>query len=70
MKTLSYIQTTPATTWTITHNFGMKPAWDLLLDTNGSRTKGYPQKAEHVDDNTLRLTFTTNKTGAVRLIGV
>lgn len=64
-----HTQTSPASTWTITHNLGCKPQFDLVLEVNGQNLKAYPEGAVHTDDNTLTLTFSTNRTGVVRVIG-
>ena len=68
MKTLNYIQATPAVAWTITHNFGQKVIADTWVDVNGTLTKILPKKVTNVNDNTLMIEFTTARSGSARLI--
>lgn len=71
MKVYQHTQTMPSTAWTINHNMGCKPAFDVTVDLGGgAREKIYPLKAEHVTDNQLILEFSASKSGYVRLIGV
>lgn len=70
---MSYIfehtQSTPATTWTITHNMGGPVISDVMTTINGTVVKVLPESVVHTDDNTLTVSFTTAIAGKARLIG-
>jgi hypothetical protein len=53
----SYVhtQSTPAAVWTINHNLGYRPGGILIEDSGGNTWIG---DVDHVDDNTLTVTFT------------
>lgn len=65
-----HTQETPASTWNITHDLGCKPIVEVVVDVSGSIVKMQPNKVEHVDDDTMQLTFTTARSGIARLIGL
>lgn len=60
-----YDQTTPATTWTITHNFGTT---DVIYTCWTSGTIITPVSAQTLDDNTVELTFAFPVTGTCVMI--
>lgn len=68
MKFLNYVQSTPATSWTITHNFGQKVAADTWVTVAGHQTKILPKKITNVDNNTLLIEFATARAGGARLV--
>jgi len=69
MNTFNFTQSTPAATWTIVHNLGTKPVHDAHITYGGVVTKIIPAGVEHVDDNTLVLTFSSAQSGTARLAG-
>jgi hypothetical protein len=69
LKALNFTQSTPASTWTVTHNFGSKPIVDVFAVVGGTKQKIYPQSIVHTSDNVLTITFSTNMTGGARLVG-
>lgn len=69
MKHLNYDQTIPATVWTIQHNFGSKVVADAFIFVDGVKSKILPYKMSLPDDNTLRIEFTTARSGAVSVVG-
>lgn len=69
MKIYTHVQASPATTWSINHNLGCKPTFDVSLDENGGGVKAYPASVIHVTDNILQMTFSVARTGSVRLVG-
>jgi hypothetical protein len=64
-----HTQSTPATTWTITHNMGGPVVSDAMVTVNGVVVKILPSSVIYTDDNTLTLTFSTAVSGKARLIG-
>lgn len=69
MKIYNHVQAAPAATWTITHNLGCKPTFDVAVDFEGTSVKAYPSGVVHVTDNLLQLSFSVARTGSVRLVG-
>jgi hypothetical protein len=70
VKTHNHSQLVASTTWTITHNFGVKPVCDVTTDYNGQHEKIYPQSIVHTSDNVLTITFSAARTGRARLVGL
>jgi hypothetical protein len=68
MQVYEHTQETPSTIWTVNHNLGGKPAFDVMVDFNGGRQKAFPLKAQHVDDDLLLIEFTVAQSGYVRLV--
>jgi hypothetical protein len=64
-----HVQNAAASTWTITHNLGIRPVHDVLVVEGGVSTKILPNNVTHVNDNTLEITFSAPRTGEVRLAG-
>ena len=63
MAKYQHDQSVASTTWTITHNLGKKPVFDVLVDISGNLTKAFPQYVEYVSDNQVELTFSTSYSG-------
>lgn len=59
-----FVQGSPATVWTIPHNLDRHPLV-AVWDTAGTFVIG---SVEHLDTNTLRITFSAPFAGTVRLI--
>jgi hypothetical protein len=68
MQVLTFKQTVPTATWTITHNFGTKPTLDVWVDYQGGREKILPSEVVHLSDNITQINFTESFTGSVRLV--
>ena len=64
----THVQSTPASTWTITHNSGYKPTISVLVMDNGQLTPILPMNVEHTSDNVVVITFSSNRTGEARLL--
>ena len=62
-----HVQSTPSTTWTITHNSGYKPLADVLVYEKGVLTPIMPLSTDHTSDNVMTITFSSNRTGEARL---
>lgn len=65
VKFWQYQQTTPTTTWEIYHAFGEKPLVDILVYDNGVFKKAFPLSMIHVDNNNIRITWSSPRTGLV-----
>lgn len=64
----SYKQETPASEWTITHNFGRPVAvTTCTLQPDGKLHQVLPLDVIIVDNNTVKVTFPYNVTGEVRI---
>jgi hypothetical protein len=63
----NFTQSTPASTWNIAHNLGYKPATDIVVLNSGSNIKVLPVSVVHTDDNNVVITFSSVRTGTVRL---
>lgn len=61
-------QTTLSTVWTVSHNLGSKPIFDILVNESGNLVKVFPQYVEYITNNTLEITFSSARTGKVILI--
>lgn len=57
-------QAVAAAIWTITHNLGFKPGGIKVFDTAGTQVEG---DIEHLDVNTVRLTFSSGFSGTAYL---
>lgn len=63
-----HTQSAPAQTWTIVHNLGTKPLVELFVnDGNGDLQKAWPLGLEHVNDDTVVVTWSINRTGYATL---
>lgn len=63
MAKYQHDQSVAATTWSITHNLGRKPVFDVLVDIGGNLTKVFPEYVEYVSDDVIELTFSTAYAG-------
>ena len=52
-RTYTHDQSSPTTTWTVTHNLGKRPSV-TVIDTSGQVWIG---KVEYLSDNAVRLSF-------------
>jgi hypothetical protein len=66
VMTQAYIhtQSSPAATWTITHNLDGVPTSDVVV----GGLKVIPAGVQHLDNNTLVITFTSAQQGTARLV--
>ena len=65
-------QSSPSTTWTITHNLGTtEVAMDVYIDVGSpaDRTKAQPDTQVVVDANTVKVTWSLAQSGGARVIG-
>lgn len=60
-------QTSASAIWSITHNLGSKPVFDVLVDDGGNLVKAFPQYVEYISDNQVEITFSSVRTGKVIL---
>lgn len=58
-----YEQQTPSDNWLIVHNLNKYVVIDVYIDYNGTRTKIIPQAIIFVNKNTVRVKFTSPRTG-------
>jgi 3-oxoacyl-ACP reductase-like protein len=68
MLAYTHTQSTPSTTWLVSHNLGHKPVVDVWVDYNGTQEKILPYSIIHINDNIMQVVFTTAYTGAARLL--
>lgn len=68
-ETYTHTQSTPATEWVIEHNLNKEVVSDVFFDVNnnGILEKILPLTVEKVDLNTLKVTFTANQVGKVKV---
>lgn len=68
----THVQSSGATTWTITHNMGTTNVQisTYIDDTGGTFAKIIPQSERIIDTNTVEVVFSTNRTGKVILVGL
>lgn len=64
----SHSQSILSDTWSITHNLGKKPIFDVIINIDGALQVIAPYSATHINDSTLELIFTSPTIGAVRLV--
>ena len=63
--------TQPATTWTLTHNFGTSVNADVIINLNGVLHKSYPlSMVQDEAHNVLTITWSTAQSGSARVITV
>lgn len=68
MDAYNFTQSTPATTWTITHNLNnLEPNIDVITNVSGVLTKTIPLEVVATDANTVVVTWTSNQIGTARL---
>lgn len=61
-------QSTPSTSWVITHNLGRLVNVDTMIDYNGNLEKALPSKiVADPDLNTITITWTSTQTGKATL---
>lgn len=62
-------QTTPSTTWVITHGLGRFVLLDVIILINGERHVVQPADIEHsLDLNTVTITFSSPQVGVISLV--
>lgn len=66
----SYVQSTPASTWNISHNLGCAVITDVTTVIDGSEQKILPEEVAYVDSNNISISFTSAVTGVARCIGL
>jgi hypothetical protein len=66
---INHVQSTPATTWTINHNFINTPLCDVMIDLDGELTKVLPDRMFPLSSTQFRIQFSSAKSGKARLVG-
>lgn len=60
----NHTQETAATEWVIKHNLGTRaPVIDVFVDHEGTTQKIIPHKVEVVDNTTVKVVFTSPRSG-------
>ena len=65
-------QSSPSTTWTITHNLGTTEVvidTSILVGSPGELTKAQPAEMAVFDSNTVNVTWSIAQAGRARVIG-
>lgn len=71
MKSLNFTQTTPSASWTINHGFGQMVAADTWVNDIEDGTQAIlPTRVVVVNPNTLRVDFSSPRTGGVRVVAM
>jgi len=65
---VTHEQADPATTWTITHNFGGYPMVDVYVMYEGELNKIIPSGITYVDENTVQVNFTIAYAGYATVV--
>ena len=69
MLEYNHTQSTPSTTWTITHNLNTTSVvTDTSINFGGNLEKILPLNVVLTDANTLTVTFSSAQTGKVRIV--
>ncbi len=62
-------QTVAATVWTVVHNLSTTaPSIDVYINTGSGLQKIFPEDITVVDANTLKITFSSARTGTASVI--
>jgi hypothetical protein len=64
---ITFIQSTPASTWTITHNLGHLVATEVMINEGSVLTKVLPANVT-ATVNSVTITFSSPQTGEVRYV--
>lgn len=66
--THNHEQTVPAAEWIITHSLNTRaPCVDVFIDYEGERTKILPKDVIVVDNKTVKIVFTSLRTGVAAI---
>lgn len=65
MARYTHTQSSPNTTWTVNHNLGRKPIFDVFIYVGSDLVKVFPNSVEHVTDNQMIITFSSARTGEI-----
>jgi len=60
-------QTDPSATWTVTHQMGINPTVSVKVYDSGALTEILPVNIAFPDTSTVVITFSSPRTGEVRL---
>lgn len=63
----THVQDVAASVWTVIHNLGREVISDVTIDIDGISHKILPYDVVNIDNNTLEITFTSPRTGKVRV---
>ena len=64
----SHTQSIASTSWAITHNLGVNPVVETMVDLNGTLTAVNPHNVEYPNLNTVVISFTSPQSGQARLL--
>lgn len=62
-----FVQTVPATTWTIKHNRSCQPIVHVYINVEGNLERMLPKSIEATSLQTIEITFSTPQIGQVVL---
>jgi hypothetical protein len=65
---ITHTQSSPATTWTITHNLGRPPVCEVVVQYNGESQVILPKQVIHTSANEVQIVFSVARSGTARLI--
>lgn len=66
---ITFVQDVPSQVWTIQHNlYTRAPITDAYVDLDGVLVKMLPMNVRAVDLKTLEITWSTPRTGTVRVV--
>lgn len=68
LNTFQHVQDTPSENWNVTHNLGVFPIVDVLVELEGVLTKIIPMEIILVDENTIRIEFSKPFHGSARMV--
>lgn len=64
---MTFVQSTPSTTWTISHGYATNPAVSVKVMEAEVLTEILPQGVAFPDNRTVVITFSSARTGEARL---
>lgn len=68
LNTFQHVQDTPSDKWNVTHNLGVFPIVDVLVELDGVLTKIIPMEIILVDENSIRIEFSKPFSGSARMV--
>ena len=64
---VQYTQSSVATIWNIYHGMGAHPLVETNVYVNGALQKAFPVSIVHLDNNNVRITWSTDRSGYATL---
>lgn len=62
-----YNQSSPSSVWNIYHGMGAHPLVETNVYVNGVLEKAFPVSIQHLDENNVRITWSSSRTGFATL---